>query len=183
VAGVLKQRPQLRLLIEGRYDATYDGAALRTAAARRDLAQRVGIKMANADEVPLVNFDNAKTQRAIEAMMEARAGKDSVDKFQASREKSTGKPVSRVNPALALVGRGSSDRAFYEALFAQVITLQPLDKQTLTVLATQRGVAIADYLKSSAGLDAARVGSKPAAEVKADKAAEITAALSLDVKK
>ncbi len=183
VAGVLKQRPQLRLSIEGRYDTTLDGAALRTAAARRDLAQRLGIKLASADDVPAVNFDNAKAQRAIEAMMEARAGEDGVGKFQAAREKSTGKPVNRVNAALALIGRGSNDRAFYEALFAQVIALQPLDKQALTSLATQRGAAIADYLKTSAGLDAARVGSKPAAEVKADKAAEITAALSLDATK
>ncbi|HTD91081.1 MAG TPA: DUF748 domain-containing protein, partial [Burkholderiales bacterium] len=183
VVGVLKQRPQLRLVIEGRYDTTHDGAALRATAARRLLAERQGIKLAGADDTALVNFDNAKTQRAIEAMMEERGGKDSVDKFQASHEKSTGKPVSRVNPALALIGRGSADRQFYEALFNQVIAAQTLDKDALSVLAAQRGAAIVEFLKTTAGLEETRINSKPATEVKADKAGEIPTGLSLDAGK
>ena len=183
VAGVLKQRPQLRLGIEGRYDTTHDGAALRLAATRRTLAARQGIKLADNDDAALVNFDNAKTQRAIEALLEERAGADSIDKFKASHEKATGKPVSRVNAALALIGRGSPDRQFYEAMFNQVATLQPLDKDAFAALAAQRAAAVADYLKTSASVDAARVGTKPSAEVKADKAAEITTALSLDAGK
>lgn len=183
VAGVLKQRPQLRLLVEGRYDTRHDGLALRAAAARRTLAERQGIKVTSDDDPALVNFDNAKTQRAIEALMEERAGKDSIDKFKTTHEKTTGKPVSRVNPALALVGRGSPDRQFYEALFNQVIELQPLAKDALTALATQRGAAIVGHLKTAAGLEEARVGSKPAAEAKADKATEIATALTLDAGK
>lgn len=180
VVGVLKQRPQLRLVVEGRYDATHDGAALRTAAARRALAERQGIKLAGADDAALANFDNAKTQRTIELMLEERAGAGSVDKFKASHEKTTGKEVSRVNPALALIGRGSSDRQFYEALFNQLVTLQPLDKAALTDLAARRGAAILEYLKTTAGLDGARVATKPAAETKADKATDIATVLSLD---
>lgn len=183
VVGVLKQRPQLRLAIEGRYDTTHDGAALRAAAARRTLAERQGIKTTGVDDPAPVNFDNAKTQRAIEALYEERAGKDSIDKFKVSHEKTTGKPVSRVNAALALVGRGSPDRQFYEALFNQAITLQPLDKDAFSTLATQRSAAIQDYLKTLAGLDATRATSKPVAEVKADKPAEIPTALSLDAGK
>ena len=183
VAGVLKQRPQLRLLVEGRYDVNHDGAALRAAAARRTLAERQGLKLAAADDPLLVNYDNAKTQRTIEALLEERAGADSIDKFKASHEKTTGKAVSRVNAALALVGRGSPDRQFYEAMFNQVVALQPLDKEALAGLAAQRSAAIVDYLKTSAGLDAQRVNTKPASEVKADKAADITTALNLDAGK
>jgi len=183
VVSVLKQRPQLRLVIEGRYDTQHDGAALRAAAARRALAERQGIKLAGTDDPALVNFDNAKTQRAIEALLEERAGKDSIEKFKASHEKATGKEVSRVNPALALIGRGSPDRQFYEAMFNQVVAVQPLDKEALAALAVQRSAAIVEFLKSSAGLEALRVNTKAAAEVKADKASEITTALSLDTQK
>lgn len=183
VAGVLKQRPQLRLGVEGRYDTGHDGAALRAAAARRTLAERQGIKLAGADDPAPINFDNAKTQRTMEALLEERAGKDSIEKFQVTHEKSTGKAVSRVNPALALIGRGSADRTFYEAMFNQVAALQTLDKDALSALATQRSEAIVAFLKASAGLEAARVNSKPAAEVKADTASEITTALTLDVGK
>ena len=147
------------------------------------LAERQGIKVTGEDDPALVNFDNAKTQRAIEALMEERAGKDSIDKFKTAHEKTTGKPVSRVNPALALVGRGSPDRQFYEALFNQVIELQPLAKEALTVLAGQRSAAIVAHLKTTAGLEEARVGSKAAVEVKADKPAEIATALTLDAGK
>ena len=183
VVGVLKQRPQLRLAIEGRYDTTHDGAALRAAAARRTLAERQGIKTTGTDDPAPVNFDNAKTQRAIEALFEERAGKDSIDKFKAVHEKTTGKPVSRVNAALAMVGRGSPDRQFYEALFNQAITLQPLEKDALPALAAQRSAAIQAFLSTTAGLDASRLTAKSAAEVKADKATEIPTALTLDAGK
>lgn len=183
VAGVLKQRPQLRLVVEGRYDTRHDAAALRTAAARRILADRQGIKLTNESDAALANFANAKTQRTIEALLEERAGKDSIDKFKDSHEKSTGKPVSRVNPALALIGRGSSDTQFYEAMFDRVIELQPLPKDALQSLAAQRNAAVLAFLKTSSGLEAARVNSKASAEVKADKASEISTALSLDTGK
>ena len=183
VAGVLKQRPQLRLVVEGRYDSRHDGAALRATAARRVLAERQGIKLTGEDDAAPANFDNAKTQRMIEALLEERAGKGSIDKFKTGHEKTTGKAVSRVNPALALIGRGSPDRQFYEAMFNQVIELQPLATDALQSLATQRSSAVVAFLKTSAGLDAARINSKSVAEVKADKPSEIATALSLDAGK
>ncbi len=182
VAGVLKQRPQLRLVVEGRYDARHDGLALRTAAARRTLAERQGISLSGPDDPALVNFDNAKTQRAIEALLEERAGKDSIDKFKADYEKSTGKEAKRVNAALALIGKGSSDREFYEALFKRAAELQPLTDGALQELAKQRSSAIVGFMHSS-GLDASRTVSKPVATVSADKPAEITSALSLEAGK
>ena len=124
-------------------------------------------------------FAQQKTQRTIEALLEERAGKDSIDKFKVSHEKTTGKAVSRVNPALALIGRGSSDRQFYEAMFNQVIELQPLGTDVLAALAAQRSAAVLAFLKTSAMLDAARVSSKATTETKAEKAAEISTALSL----
>ena len=183
VAGVLKQRPQLKLGVEGRFDPKRDAAVLRADAARRALAVRAGFKLTGDDDPALVNYDHAKTQREIEAMMEERAGSGSVDKFKATHEKITGKPVSRVNAALALIGRGSSDRAFYEALFQQVITQQPLDNSALANLATRRGAAVTSYLSGSAGVEAARVSNKPAAPVNAEKDTEVSTALTLDVGK
>jgi uncharacterized protein involved in outer membrane biogenesis len=183
IAGVLKQRPQLRLMVEGRYDPRHDGAALRNVAARRTLADRQGIKLADANDTAPVNFDNAKTQRAIEALLEERAGAGAIDKFKADYEKTTGKEARRVNPALALVGRGSTDREFYEAMFKRVAELQPLADTALPDLARERSNAIAAYMSKSAGLDASRIAAKPAASVSTDKSAEVTSALSLDAGK
>jgi hypothetical protein len=183
IASVLKQRPQLRLMVEGSYDPRHDGAALRNVAARHTLAERQGVKLADANDSAPVNFDNAKTQRTIEALLEERAGAGSIDKFKADYEKITGKEARRVNPALALVGRGSTDREFYEAMFKRVAELQPLADTALTELARERSSAIASYMSKSAGLEASRVTAKPAVSVSADKPAEVTSALSLDAGK
>ncbi len=61
--------------------------------------------------------------------------------------------------------------------------MQPLAKDALTALAAQRSSAILSHLKTTAGLEEARIGSKAAAEVKADKPAEIATALTLDAGK
>lgn len=183
IAAMLKQRPQLRLVVEGRYDTRFDGAALRTTAARRVLVEREGAASAAADDAVPVNFDNAKTQRAIEALFEERAGKDSIDKFKAEYEKSTGKEARRVNAALALVGRGSPDRDFYQALFRRAAELQPLPETALPELARLRSNAIIGFMTTGAGLDASRATAKSGTAVTADKPANIMTALSLDAGK
>ncbi|MFN0069838.1 MAG: hypothetical protein ACKVYV_19650, partial [Limisphaerales bacterium] len=183
IAAMLKQRPQLRLAVEGRYDTRFDGAALRTSATRRALAAREGTAPAATDDTVPVNFDNAKTQRAVESLFEERAGKDGIDKFKAEYEKSTGKEARRVNPALALVGRGSPDRDFYQALFRRAAELQPLPDTALPDLARLRSSAVVGFMNTGAGLDASRATTKPVIAVTADKPAEITTALSLDAGK
>jgi len=179
VTGMLKQRPNLKLMVQGRYDSRHDGAALRTQATHRLLAERVGIKLAGPDDPALPNYDNAKTQRAIEALYEERAGSGSVDKFKIEYEKKTGKEVKRVNAALALIGRGSADREFYESLLSRAAELHTLTDAQLQALATQRGNVIVEHLKTASDLDATRIAAGAVAKVDADKATEITSALTL----
>jgi hypothetical protein len=179
ITGVLKQRPNLKLMVQGRYDSRYDGAALRTQATHRLLAERMGIKLAGPDDSALPNYDNAKTQRAIEALYEERAGSGSVDKFKVEYEKKTGKEVKRVNAALALIGRGSADREFYESLLSRAAELHTLTEAQLQALATQRGNVIVEHLKTASGLDATRFAAGTIAKFDADKASEITSALTL----
>jgi hypothetical protein len=80
-----------------------------------------------------------------------------VDDLQTAWEKSTGKKAERANPVLALVGRGSGDRAFYEATFRRLVELAPLTDAELTALARRRGDAAVRVLKEGAGTAAARV--------------------------
>jgi hypothetical protein len=58
---------------------------------------------------------------------------------------------------LALVGRGSSDRAFYEALFRRLVEIAPVTDAEVTALGQRRGEATARVLKERAGTAAARV--------------------------
>lgn len=82
----------------------------------------------------------------------------------AEYEKTTGKKAKRVNPALALIGKGSEDRDFYQALFAYLVQTAPLPQTELERLAEQRAKAIAQELTGRAGADAARITVGPAVQ-------------------
>jgi hypothetical protein len=58
---------------------------------------------------------------------------------------------------LAIVGLGSSDHAFYEALFRRLVEIAPLPDTEVTALGQRRGESIARVMKERAGAAAARV--------------------------
>jgi hypothetical protein len=156
VAEVLGKRTGLKVTVYGGYEAKVDGEALRALHVRQDLAQRLGVKVKPGEDPGPVAFDQAKTQRALEALLNQRGGAKAVDEFEKGYEK-TGKKAQRVNPVLAFVGRGSSDRAFYEALFGRLVETAPLADAEVTDLGKRRGEATARALKERAGEAAARV--------------------------
>jgi uncharacterized protein involved in outer membrane biogenesis len=140
VGEVLGKRPRLKLTVHGAYDARVDGAALRALRVRHDLARRLGTKLRPGEDPGPVALDDAKTQRALEALLTERAGDKAVDDFVARWEKS-GRKADRANAVLALVGRGAGDRAFYEALYQRLVELAPLADTELTALARRRSDA------------------------------------------
>jgi hypothetical protein len=157
VAEVLGKRPQLKLVVHGGYEPKLDGEALRSLRVRQDLARRLEVTLKPGEDPGPVALDQAKTQRALEALLAERGGDQAVAEFQASYEKTTGKKGERVNPVLAFVGRGSSDRAFYEALFRRLVETTPLTDAELAALGQRRGESTARALKEAAAEAAARV--------------------------
>jgi hypothetical protein len=95
----LKKRPQLKLMVQGRYNTDRDGAAMREAASRRAVAERRGSKLSPTDDPGPVAFDNARTQRALEAMLAERGGAEALSQFVTGFEKEKGREAQRVNPA------------------------------------------------------------------------------------
>jgi hypothetical protein len=104
VADVLAKRPRLKLTVHGGYETKVDGEALRSFRVRQDLAQRLGVKLKPGEDRGPVALDQAKTQRALEALLTERGGAKAVEELQAGYEKTTGKKAQRANPVLALVG-------------------------------------------------------------------------------
>jgi hypothetical protein len=157
VAEMLAKRERLKVTVHGGYEPKTDGEALRALHVRRDLARRLGVKVSPDEDPGPAALDQAKTQRTLEAMLTERGGGKAVEEFQSGYEKSTGTKGERANPVLALVGRGSADRAFYEALLRRLVETTPLADAELTALAGRRAEATARALKERAGTAAARV--------------------------
>lgn len=183
VGKALRERPQLKIIVGGRYDLERDGAALRAERVRRALAVELDVKLAPDEDTGPVAFDQAQTQRALEKLLQARAGDKAVDALQARYEKQAGRVVERVNPALALLGQESPDDAFYAALFERLVELQPLAEADLQALARQRAESVAQALVRDAGVDKQRVD---IGAVETSKAAArdnmVETALALDVR-
>ena len=170
VAEGLQKRSQLKLMVQGQYQKDADSLALRTRAVRADLAVREDLKLEAGEDPGPVGFDNAKTQRALEVMLDARAGGDAATQFAEAFRKSSGTQAARVNAALALIGRGAGDRALYVAMHQRLVELQPLPAPALTDLAKARADVITLAFTGRLKLDPARIGRKPVeAAAEADK--------------
>jgi hypothetical protein len=161
VADMLGKRPQLKLEVEGQFSEA-DRAALRS----RDVATAIAGKLGRAPAAGAmpepVNPLDAKTQRAMEVLFAERNSGQALSQFVADTEKARGKPVQRVNPVLALVGRGSADVAFYEALLKRLNDTARIPDAAPGQLADARARAVADYLVQTLALPAERVTPKPA---------------------
>jgi hypothetical protein len=149
VAAGLSKRPQIRLVAEGS-----TGPADRTALQQRDVAVAVAARLgqpapARGAPAPTVNVTDAKTQRALEALFVERNSDEALAKFAADTGKARGKEVERANAALALVGRGSADHAFYEALLKRLNDTARVPDEALTQLADERARAVATHMTAA----------------------------------
>jgi hypothetical protein len=159
LAEALGKRPQLRVVAEGQYGPA-DRAALRTRGVEAAIATKLGRGAAGSGVADAVNVTDAKTQRALEALFIERRSEQALEAFATEIEKSRGKPVSRANAALVLVGRGSADREFYEALLKRLIETAPVPEPALAQLAGARAEAVADHLTAALKVPAGRVAAR-----------------------
>jgi uncharacterized protein involved in outer membrane biogenesis len=161
VADGLAKRPQLRLVAEGQFGAA-DRAALQQRDVALAVAARLGRPPAAGDSPEPVNVTDAKTQRALEAVFIERQSEQALSRFVAETGKARGKEVQRVNAALALIGRGSADRDFYEALLKRLDATARVTDEALAQLAGARARAVIEYLATNFAVPAARAEARTA---------------------
>jgi uncharacterized protein involved in outer membrane biogenesis len=162
VADGLARRPQLRLVAEGQYGPA-DRAALQQRDVALAVAARLGRPPAGGDSPEPVNVTDAKTQRALEGLFIERQSDQALSQFEAETGKSRGKEVQRVNAALALIGRGSADREFYEALLKRLSDTAQVPDAALAQLAGERARAVTGHLSTALAVPPARTEARTAA--------------------
>lgn len=166
VAAVLNQRPQLILTVHGAFARNLDGKSLKDMAVRRSLAALLEVTLQPGEDPGPVAFNQAKTQRALE---ELAGGSGAVAQFQVAYETAAGVKARRVNPLLALLGKGSDDLEFYRSLFQHLVDNAPLAEEELRNLAATRRDAVISELRDGAGLVPERLVSGSLKEAETDK--------------
>lgn len=154
--------PGMRIDVEPTYAGEQDVQAMQRDGVRRELARRLGLQLAPREDPGPTAYDQVATQRALEDMLQARSGEGAPDAFAAR----FGKSVARVRRDGAAIGPGSPDTAFYEALFRQLVALQPLAPDALHVLARQRADAIVTYLERNVRIDPKRITTRQPASTR-----------------
>ena len=179
LAKALKSRPQLRLVVKGPYDPEEDAKQLRRKEARLELARALDQKIQPGEEPGPIAFDRANVQRALEKLLAERAGPKAITDLEKSFAARAGREPDRVNPVLGLIGRGSKDTEFYEAVYERLSQAMPLSDTSVQQLAASRAQAIIDAFAKS-GIDKQRVASGGITQVKADSERGVTTELALE---
>lgn len=178
VAAALGKRPQLKLAVQGSHGIK-DRQALQQRNLQLAVAEKLGSKPAPGREPGLVNVADAKTQRALEQLFVERNSDNALTAYAAEIEKFRGKPVDRVNPVLALVGRASADVAFYTALLKRLEQSAAVADDALKQLADARAKSVIDNLAGMHAVPAARLEQRPAVAAQGDAPPQVK--LILDV--
>ena len=143
----------------------------------------MGVKLALEEDPGPIAFNSAKTQKALGKLLVLRSGDTAIADFKTQYEKATGEKAKPVKSYLAFFGLESSDIAFYQAVFEELVKLEPLTDNDLQVLAQRRGETIVQALRTTAGLDAARVSAGSPGPVKKTSTKTVNTKLTLDALK
>jgi outer membrane protein OmpA-like peptidoglycan-associated protein len=155
LAQAMEKRPQLKLVVQGRFSPQHDGEALQNLALRRALATLAGDREPAPDEDPgPVDYSDPATQRRLEKMFRERFGREALKDFMAGLEPPSGKAPAAGQEAANDPGLVS------KALFTRLAAAETLPENALPALAEARAEAIVARLTTDGGIAAARVTTK-----------------------
>lgn len=155
IAGGMEKRPSLRLSISPTVDVVADTAALQELATRQDVANEMGLKVKEGEQVGPIDLNNPKAQSAIENLLKERNGEGrslkAIEKLKEAFKKS--KP---------------EDAPKYALMLEQLKRTAKITDADLSALGKARAENLQKYLLESAKLDGARVQLGEANKVSGD---------------
>ncbi|MGM0664315.1 MAG: DUF748 domain-containing protein [Thermodesulfobacteriota bacterium] len=152
----LLQRPKLKLIVTGRYDADADGKVLRDLQVRRAFAEASGIELEPGEDPGPIDFTSTEARDILAELFTERYGAEEYEEILADiipheeDDESKDDQEEKIDP-------GEVARALFEALFERE-TLAP---GVLERLADERAQAVLTHMTGPDGLDPERITTRP----------------------
>jgi hypothetical protein len=159
----LRERPLLKLIITGRYDADADGQALKKRKFRRDFAEASGIDLEPDEEPVSVDFSNPDTQAKLTEIFVERYGRDEYEQIRAAMAPSNRNQEDQDKEEGTVDARELAQKLF--VVLAEQVTLDP---GALESQADQRAAAIVTYMTEAEKLDSERITTQPSQSIGED---------------
>jgi hypothetical protein len=204
IAEGLRVKPQLVLVVHGRYSAEVDGAELRQLYVRREVAGRLGIQPDAGQEPGPTDFSDSKVRRALEKIFAERFGSQALDEISLAVKKGEVKPRESSDEAAerrkakkgGIISRTLSAARVYKVvprlkspeesellageLFYRLAENEPLPEKDLMELAAKRGEAIQMEVEQARLIEANRTRTANPEPVSGEEG--VSARLSLESK-
>jgi hypothetical protein len=159
LAEALKKRPNLRLEVQGCFNAKADGDAMKSLSLRRSIAGQAGIQLKPEEDPGPIDFADLKSQKAMETLYRERFSPDALEQFKKELKESAPekKPQAQAKEA-------DAGLELYQEIYDKLFETEPLEEAKRVETARQRADAILLELTGPGGLEASRLSTlEPAA--------------------
>lgn len=160
LAKALEKRPNLKLLVQGRYSEKKDGKALRATQLERLIAERQGLKLTPGKDPGVLDFGNPATQSVLEAVFTDRYGPKTLDELKTAA-------------ASSQEGAAQDPATFWKTLYHRMVVDEPLAESALVQLGDARSRAIVRELVDISGVSEDRVAVKKTKSMKSGGSARV----------
>lgn len=161
LAQALEKRPNLKVVVQGRYSREADGFELKSLGVRRLLAARLGIELDPAEDPGPPDYGNAVVQAVLESIYVEHFGVDGLEALKNSLVESIPDEGEAKNAMSPPEGNEAEDPGFVsKALYEALVEEEPLEESALISLADTRAQAIIFNLVRAGKLPPQRVSTK-----------------------
>jgi len=179
LAAALQKRPQLKLVVQGRYNPETDRAALQSAGLGRALAARLGQNLLPGMDPGPVDYSSPETGQVLEVMFSERFGAEALTVLKAqlgAADEKLNQEAAAKEKAGKLKGTAEDPGRLAKLLFTRLAEVEPIDEAALVRLADARALSVIAELSGPRALVANRLATKGSAALgKSDPAtAELT---------
>ena len=159
LAKALEKRPNLKLLVQGRYSEEKDGKVLKALQLKRTIAERQGLTLAPGENPGVLDFGNPAIQSELEVVFTERYGTETLDGIKAEVEQALAEDQEKAETSNQ-EAKIPDPAALWKTLYRRMVEDEPLEESALIQLGESRSRVIVRELLEVMGVSEDRVAVK-----------------------